>query len=83
MLFLASVSRGPFDTKGINGGKISGGVSGYANEQKNKYGVPKVYRRAAKVERVACAIGDAISIFILHLCMYSTDTLHSSPVYIN
>jgi len=42
-------------------------------------GVPMVQRRAAKVERVACAFGGAVSISGLHLCMYSTDTLHPSP----
>jgi hypothetical protein len=42
-------------------------------------GVPIVYRRAAKVERAACAIGDAFSISGFLLCMYSTDTLHPSP----
>ena len=41
--------------------------------------VPIVYRRAVKVERAACASGDAFSIAGFHLCMYSTDTLHPSP----
>ena len=43
-------------------------------------GVPIIYRRAVKVERAACAIGDAFSITGFHLCMYSTDTLHPSPL---
>ena len=39
-----------------------------------------LYRRAVKMERAACAIGDAFSIAGFHLCMYSTDTLHPSPL---
>jgi len=39
----------------------------------------KVFRRAAIVERVACAIGDVFNISGFILCMYSTDTLHPSP----
>jgi len=46
-------------------------------------GVPIVYSRAAKVERVACALGDAIFIVGFHLCMYSTNTLHPSSFVIN
>ncbi len=42
-------------------------------------GVPNFYRRAANVERVACAIGNAFCISGFDLCMYSTDTLHPSP----
>ena len=55
-------------------------MPGAANEKREKKEGSKIHRRAAKVERVACAYGHTVRIAGFHLCMYSTNTLHPSPI---
>jgi hypothetical protein len=77
-VILADSIRGTRDfIKGTKGGDPAD--TGKADNHREIAEVPKFQRRAAKVERAACAIGDMFSVAGFHLCMYSTDTLHPSP----
>ena len=77
-VILASKTLGDQEQRGMTGGETRHLVV-QAEVQRDKRFQKFIHRRAAKVERAACAFGDTFSVTGFHLCMYSTDTLHPSP----